>query len=52
LPQEFYWEALTRHFFQFVRTKESTSIARKIVISPPVAFSALHCPFGRMENLP
>jgi len=47
-----YCEALTLHFFQFVRNKDSPSIARKIVISPAVAFSALHWPFGRMENLP
>jgi hypothetical protein len=35
-----------------VRASESPSIARKIKISPAVAFSALHCPFGRIENLP
>src|SRR5437867_7579976 len=48
----FFCKALTRHFFHVVRARESPSIARKIVISPAVALSALHCPFGKMENLP
>jgi len=47
-----YCEALTLHFFHVVRASESASIARKIVISPAVAFSAPQCPFGKMENLP
>src|SRR6266446_5993949 len=49
---ETYRETLTVRFFQEVRSSESASIARKITISPPVAFSWLHWPFGRMENLP
>src|SRR5207249_8442882 len=37
----FFCKALTRHFFHVVRARESPSIARKIVISPAVALSAL-----------